>query len=142
MTLRDTQEAHAALLTAGTVTLGLGLVIATFPKGLWLGSGLAIAGLVLAVIGTVLAWRDWKRPPPSPDQLPARDSERFWNTKKRLGSLMGASAGTGTVALAASVLFPQDERWLIVGISGLIFVAAATASLVLERRSGANESQR
>jgi drug/metabolite transporter (DMT)-like permease len=137
MTLRDTQESHAALLTAGAVMLGLGIVIATFRNGLWLGCGLVIGGVVLAVIGTVRARRDWKRPPP-PDQGAPRTAERLEKAKSRLDSLMGASGTAGVVALAASVLFPRDERWLLAGISGIIFILAATARFVLERRSDAS----
>lgn len=117
--------------------LGLGIVIATFRNGLWLGCGLVIVGVVLAVIGTVRARRDWKRPPP-PDQRAPRTAERLANAKNRLGSLMTASGTTGIVALAASVLFPRDDRWLLAGISGIVFVLAATARLILERRSDAS----
>lgn len=141
MTLRDTQEPHAALLTAGAVMFGLGIVIATFRNGLWLGCGLVIVGVVLAVIGTVRARRDWARRP-SPDQRASRKADRLATAKNRLGSLMGASGTTGLVALAASVLFPRDERWLLAGISGIIFVLAATARLVLERRSDASRPHR
>lgn len=55
-----------------------------------------------------------------------------------LDSLLGASGTTGAVALAASVLFPRDERWLLAGISGLVFVLAAAARLVVARRSDAS----
>lgn len=135
MTLRDTQEAHGALLTAGAIMIGLGLLVAVFPNGLWLGAGLAILGAALALTTIALAWKDWQRPAAPVDRAAPRDPDRFWNAEERLGALIGASAGTGIAALIASVLQPEDERWLIVGISVAVLVPAAAARLTVWRRS-------
>lgn len=47
---------------------------------------------------------------------------------------MGGSAASGLTFLAASLLFPSEQRWLVVGISAFVFVLAATARLILRRR--------
>jgi hypothetical protein len=130
MTLRDTQEAHGALLTAGAVMIGLGVALAAFPNGFWLGAGFAIAGAALALVITALAWKDWRRPAP----LRGQDPDRFWNAEKRWGALIGGSASSGLTFLAASLLFPSEQRWLVVGISAFVFVLAATARLILRKR--------
>jgi hypothetical protein len=134
MTLRDTQEAHGALLTAGALLSGLGFPIAAFPNGLWFGSGLAIIGSAVAIVATALAWKDWRRPVPPPDEAAPRDPDRFWNAEKRLDSLIGGSAAVGMVTLASSLLFPSDQRWVMVGACAVIFVLATTARLITRRR--------
>nr|WP_314841970.1 hypothetical protein [uncultured Microbacterium sp.] len=134
MTLRDTQEAHAALLAAGSVMVGLGLLVASFARGLWFGSGLVAVGAAVAITAIALAWKDWKRPPPPPDRTAPPGSDRFWNADARLTSLMGGSAGLGLVALAASLVFPDDAHWLAVRLSATVLLLATTARLVIRRR--------
>lgn len=110
--------------------VGLGVAILTLANGLWLGVGFAIVGVAVAIIVAFVAWKDWRRPATLQDQ----DPDRFWNAKKRWTALMGGSAASGLTFLAASLLFPNEQRWLAVGVAALIFVVSATVRLLLNRR--------
>ncbi len=141
MTLRDTKEAHGALLVAGVIVFCLGLVIATLPHGLWLGMGLSVIGATLAVVTAVAARRDWTRPAPPRTAAPRlREPDRFWDAQKRWASLAGVSTGFTVGSIALSLLRPDDERWWSVAIFAALLVVSTTGWFVTRRRNRARSA--
>ncbi|WP_424449757.1 hypothetical protein [Microbacterium arborescens] len=129
MSLRDTDEAHVALLAAGAISVGAGIVIVMLPAGLGLGLVAIVVGVAAILAAARSALTAWRRP----RKAPARQTtgRRFWDARTRLESLMGVSAGMGGCALLVSAMAPEHERWSTALFSASVFVPAVIAWVIV-----------
>lgn len=128
-------EAHVALLTAGLVSMAIGVFVAMLPSGLVLGLVLGAAGMALAAVMTIILVRNWRRLTPTERQSRRSRSDSSVNLEEVLRTLTIVSGVLVVMPTLFSLLAGGEERWGTVMVSAPVFVIAGAWYVVVRRRN-------